>query len=58
MRSLLEFENDRLVFEDKEVPYIPGSNITNDALLDIDVENSDEYAIDALKKQIKSRLFY
>jgi len=53
MKPLLEFENDKLVFEDRDVPYIPGSNITNDALLDIDVENSDEYAIDVLKNRLR-----
>ena len=57
MRSLLEFENNKLVFEDEEVPYIPSSILTNNALLDIDVENSDEYAIDVLKNRLKVDYF-
>jgi len=52
MKILKDFRNNHLEFTDGDVIYLPNTEITNNALMEIDIENSNKEAIDLLKESL------
>lgn len=52
MKILKGFRNNHLEFINEDVIYLPNTEITNNTLTEIDIENSNREAIDLLKESL------